>query len=269
MQRLPAVAGQFYPDQSDSLRETVNDLLASAQEKHPAIGLIAPHAGYLYSGAIAGQTFARVAMPRRVVILGPNHHGYGHPAAVYASGTWVSPLGTTAVDSELAASILKGCPALASDETAHRYEHSLEVLLPFIQVLAPEAAIVPICLGRLSLDELLSLGEALGKVLAASGEEALLVASSDMTHYESGDIARQKDMLALQRVLELDPAGLYRTVAAQKITMCGVIPVTVMLAAARHLGARKATLVQYGNSGDVIGDQSQVVGYAGVILERG
>lgn len=269
MQRLPSVAGQFYPDHSDSLRKTVKDLLASPQERRTAIGLVVPHAGYLYSGAIAGQTFARVVIPRHVVILGPNHHGYGHPAAVYASGTWMSPLGTTVIDSVLAQSILDGCPRLASDETAHRYEHSLEVILPFIQVLAPDAAIVPICLGHLSLDDLLALGESLGKVLASAGEEVLLVASSDMTHYESGDIARQKDMLALQMVLELDPAGLYRTVAAQKITMCGVIPVTVMLAAARWLGAAKATLVRYGNSGDVTGDQSQVVGYAGVMIERG
>jgi hypothetical protein len=268
MQRLPAVAGQFYPDNPGSLRETVTDLLGSPQERRSAIGLIVPHAGYVYSGAITGQTLARVLIPRRVVIIGPNHHGYGHPAAVYASGTWVSPLGTTAIDCELAKSILNGCPSLASDETAHRFEHSLEVLLPFIQVLAPETAIVPICLGRLPLEDLLALGDSLGKVLAASGEDILLVASSDMTHYESGDIAREKDMLAFQRVLELDPAGLYRTVAARKITMCGVIPVTVMLAAARQLGARGATLVQYGNSGDVTGDQSQVVGYAGVILDR-
>ena len=269
MQRLPAVAGQFYPDHSGSLRETVKDMLSSPQEKRSAIGLVVPHAGYPYSGAIAGQTFARVLIPPRVVMIGPNHHGYGHPGAVYASGTWVSPLGTTSIDSILAKSILDGCSALASDESAHRHEHSLEVLLPFIQVLAPETSIVPICLGRLSLEDLLALGESLGKVLAAFGEEVLLVASSDMTHYESGDVAREKDMLALQRLLELDPAGLYRTVAAQKITMCGVIPVTVMLAAARQLGARSATLVKYGNSGDVTGDQSQVVGYAGVILERG
>lgn len=268
MQRLPAVAGQFYPDQSGSLRKAVTDLLPSPREERPAVGLVAPHAGYLYSGAIAGRTFARVAIPRRVVIMGPNHHGYGHPAAVYASGTWVTPLGTTAIDSALAKSILEGCPALASDETAHRYEHSLEVLLPFIQLLSPEAAIVPICLGRLPLDDLLSLGESLGKVLAASEEDVLLVASSDMTHYESGDLAREKDLLALQRILELDPVGLYRTVAARKISMCGVIPVTVMLAAAKRLGAARASLVQYGNSGDVTGDQSQVVGYAGVILER-
>lgn len=267
MSRLPVVAGQFYPERADSLRNTVEQLLATRTETRNAIGLIAPHAGYVYSGAIAGRAFARVVVPPRVILLGPNHHGLGHPAAVYATGSWITPLGATDIDAELAERILDCCPGLAANKEAHRHEHSLEVLLPFIQVLAPNATIVPICLSHHPLDDLLRIGETLGKVLADYPEDVLLVASSDMTHYEPGDVARKKDLLALERVLKLDPAGLYRTVTSESITMCGMIPVTVMLAAARQLGAIRGTLIDYGNSGDVTGDQSQVVGYAGVVIE--
>lgn len=267
MQRFPAVAGQFYPERPDALRKMVEQFLAAPVEGRPAVGLVSPHAGYVYSGAIAGQTFAQVKVPRRVVILGPNHHGFGHPGAVYASGSWVTPLGETPIDAELAERILERCPGLAADEAAHRHEHSLEVQLPFIQARMPEATIVPICLGHGTLGELLGIGEGLGEVLLERPGEVLMVASSDMTHYESSEAAREKDMLALDRILALDPEGLYRTVADSGISMCGVIPVTVMLAAAKRAGAGKGTLVRYGNSGDVTGDQSQVVGYAGVVIE--
>lgn len=266
MQRPSAVAGQFYPRQPDLLRQTVEELLGPSAAPQAAVGVMVPHAGYAYSGAIAGETFARVRVPRRVVILGPNHHGVGHPAAVYAAGSWSTPLGETAVDSELAGLLLAECPGLGDDPAAHRFEHSLEVQVPFLRLLNPQAAIVPVCLGRLSLDDLLTLGEGMGRVLSRFPGEALLVASTDMTHYEPGDVARKKDRSALGKVLALDPEGLFRTVRDGRISMCGMIPTVLMLAAARRLGATAATLVRYGNSGEVTGDQAQVVGYAGVVV---
>ncbi len=268
MRRNPAVAGHFYPLDEIQLEKEVADYLP-AVEPREALAVISPHAGYVYSGSIAGQTLGSVRIPSRVVILGPNHHGHGHPAAVFSSGSWLTPLGETAIDGELAERILAACPAMAADTLAHRFEHSLEVQLPFIQALSPRTSIVPICLSQLPLEQLLAMGEGLAKAIASCPEEVLIVTSSDMTHYESGEAARQKDMLALDQVVALDPAGLYRTVREQGITMCGVIPAVVMLAAVRRLGADRATLVRYGNSGDVTGDQSEVVGYAGVIIERG
>ncbi|MCP3177935.1 AmmeMemoRadiSam system protein B [Desulfuromonas sp. KJ2020] len=268
MARHPAVAGQFYPGTLTELKTLLDRLIPSEEFKTEAYGLVSPHAGYLYSGAIAGKTFSQVKIPPKVIILGPNHHGYGHDAAIYSHGEWQTPLGNTPVATDLVQEILIAGPDFAADELAHRFEHSLEVQLPFIQYLAPEAAIVPICVGHLALNTLIALGEALGEVISRHGREILMVASSDMTHYESGKSAREKDALAIEKMLELDPVGLYRTVTDNRISMCGVMPVTLMLIAARKAGAQRARLVEYGNSGDVTGDQSEVVGYAGLVIER-
>jgi len=265
MLRQPAVAGRFYPGRAELLHHTLDKLLPSAAAV-PAFGIMVPHAGYLYSGAIAGATFARVVIPKRIVLLGPNHHGLGPAASLYADGAWLTPLGESAIDQDLAQQLLANCPLLEADTLAHHLEHSLEVQLPFIQQRAPQTQLVPICLGHLSLTQLLEIGAGIGKVLAAQPGETLLVASSDMTHYEPGATARRKDLGALEFVLALDPEGLYRHVRQEQISMCGVLPTVVMLAAAKVLGASHAELVQYGNSGDVTGDQSEVVGYAGVII---
>jgi MEMO1 family protein len=267
MKRKPAVAGQFYPGQPDILRKMVDGFLAAADTAPtPAIGLISPHAGYVYSGALAGRTFASVIVPDRVVILGPNHHGLGHPGAVYGGGSWLTPLGEMKVDSDLVGRLLTACPGLAADAVAHAHEHSLEVQVPFIQARAPGASIVPICLGNAPLEDLLRMGEAIGNILAALAEPVLMVASSDMTHYEPGSVAREKDFSALDYILKLDARGLFNIVLQQRISMCGVIPAVVMLAAARCLGAVTAEVAGYCNSGDVTGDQGQVVGYAGVVV---
>lgn len=268
MQREPAVAGQFYPGRPDALRTMMQALMPTQRQVQPAVGIVSPHAGYVYSGAIAGQVFARVKVPSRVVILGPNHRGVGPAASLFAAGRWKTPLGDSAIDEDLAAAIVKQCPDIVADEVAHRSEHSLEVQLPFVQALAPEARIVPLCLGHLSLTQLLGLGQALGRILSPLGDDVLIVASSDMTHYEPGEVAREKDMDALEHVLELDPEGLYRTVVDRRISMCGVMPTVVMLAAAREMGATTTEMIAYGNSGDVTGDQSSVVGYAGVVVRR-
>ncbi len=266
MTRMPAVAGQFYPDDPQQLRGMLRPWLDSDFPRRPAAGVVVPHAGYVYSGAIAGATFARIEVPQRVVILGPNHHGLGHPAAVYAEGNWLTPFGSVPVDAAFAAALLRSCPGTAADPGAHRLEHSLEVQVPFLQLCNDRLRIVPICLGRLSLADLLAIGEGLGGLIAADGEPTLIVASSDMTHYEPGEVARRKDLRAIDEVLRLDPEGLLRTVQADHTTMCGVLPATVLLAAAGRLGCKEAELIRYGNSGDVTGDQREVVGYAGVAI---
>lgn len=265
MIREAAVAGRFYPGRHDELARMVDAFLGTLHPA-PAIGVMVPHAGYVYSGAVAGETFAQVAISGTVVILGPNHHGFGPQAALFSRGSWQTPLGEVAVDSGMARRLLNASPLLEADTGAHRFEHSLEVQVPFLQRLRPELRIVPLCIGRMALPDLLDLGAVLGRTLAQEAERPLLVASSDMTHYEPGDVARIKDERALQQVLALDPAGLYRTVRNDGITMCGVLPTVIMLAAARELGATRAAQVRYANSGDVTGDQSEVVGYAGVVV---
>ncbi len=268
MQRHPAVAGQFYPGQSAPLLKMVEGFLAPALPGNgKAIGIVSPHAGYIYSGRVAGETFASVAVPESVVILGPNHRGHGSRAALFARGSWLSPLGEVNIDEELADSVLRHCPVVTVDEGAHLQEHSLEVQVPFIQARSPKARIVPLCLGMADLKTLLSLGEGLAEALKEGEGETLLVASSDMTHYEPAETARRKDMLAIDHILALDPEGLYGTVRDEGISMCGVVPTVVMLAAARKLGARQGRLVRYANSGEVSGEFSEVVGYAGVVID--
>lgn len=264
MLRSAVVAGQFYPGQKQSLFQTVDSLISSTATEKPAIALMSPHAGYIYSGGVAGQTFSGVKIPDDVIILGPNHHGRGHMAAVFASGAWETPLGQTKISADLAKRILSECPMTAEDLVAHRYEHSLEVQLPFLQFRAPHSSIVPICISHMPLETLLQLGDGLARAILSSRGKPLIVASTDMTHYESGNVARKKDCLALEKVLALDPEGLYEVVQEHQISMCGVVPTVVMLQAALALGAENAELIAYSNSGDVTGDQSEVVGYAGV-----
>lgn len=264
MLRTPAVAGQFYPGQETELRRMLAEMLPTGIDKKPSIGVMSPHAGLVFSGKVAGQTLAGAVLPQKVVILGPNHHGAGHVAAVYQRGTWRTPLGDIPIAESLADRILNECPSMAADAAAHRFEHSLEVQVPFLQVLLPGIEIVPICLSRLPLGDLLAMGSGLARAVRDTHEHPLLLASSDMTHFESGEAARKKDFRAIERILDLDPEGLFETVMANHISMCGVMPTVVMLQAARELGATGAELVEYSNSGDVTGDQSDVVGYAGV-----
>ncbi|MEW6428400.1 MAG: AmmeMemoRadiSam system protein B [Thermodesulfobacteriota bacterium] len=268
MLRTPAVAHQFYPGDGAALRKQLQTLIPPGpdNEARPAArALVSPHAGYIYSGAIAGETIGAVRIPATVVILGPNHHGIGSPAAVMARGAWLMPMGEVTIDEETATGLLASCPLLAEDESAHRREHSLEVQVPFLQYLRPDVRIVPVVLSHLCLDDCLDLGACIGKALA--GSDTLLLASSDMTHYESRSAAGAKDRLAMERIVAMDPAGLYRTVLSQRISMCGIIPATIALAAALAMGAGRATLVRYGDSGEASGDTRQVVGYAGFVID--
>jgi AmmeMemoRadiSam system protein B len=261
MFREPAVAGRFYPGSPARLAAEVEGFLRPGGARVAAPGLLAPHAGYMYSGAIAGEVYRKVEIPPRVIVLGPNHTGLGAAASLWPGGIWRTPLGEVPIDDGLTDALL-AAPGVELDDQAHLHEHSLEVQLPFLQAGRPEVAIAALCLGPPSLAACEALGVALGKAAAAAG--ALVVASSDMSHYVSAATAKEKDQLAIDRMLALDPAGLYEVVRRERISMCGMVPATVMLVAAREMGANHAELVRYGHSGEASGDLDQVVGYAAI-----
>jgi MEMO1 family protein len=265
MLRQPVVAGAFYPGNKAQLESSLQQLVPPAQAG-PGLGVVLPHAGYVYSGAIAGATLARISLPDRIVLLGPNHTGAGAAFAVSGARAWQTPLGEIALDGELANRIVNTIALAQFDEAAHRREHSLEVLLPFIQWLNPAAQIVPVCIRSHTLEALLEFGSGLAACLVDGAQPPLIIASSDMSHYLPGELARELDFLALDQALALDPAGLFRVVLQRRISMCGVAPCVAMLQACLGLGATHAELVRYGNSGDQTGDQSEVVGYAGLVV---
>jgi AmmeMemoRadiSam system protein B len=270
--RAPAVAGRFYPGRAEELLRDVREYtspLASPVEtgRIAAIGCVAPHAGYIYSGGVAGAVYSRLEIPERCVILCPNHTGKGRPLAVMASTTWQTPLGEVAANAEMGGRLLRRFPALQEDSAAHRAEHAIEVQLPFLQARQPELSMVPIAIGTSDFGVLRGLGEALADVIGDREEKVLIIASSDMNHYESDAITRVKDHKAIERVLAMDAHGLWEVVMNEDISMCGFGPTIVMLTAAKLLGATSATLVKYATSGDVSGDYEAVVGYAGIIVE--
>jgi len=268
--RHSAVAGRFYPRDADELRSDVQEYIAQpgSVDAAPvkAIGCIAPHAGYMYSGHVAGAVFARVEVPRLCVVMCPNHTGMGRALAVMTEGAWETPLGEVPIDTEFAQALQQRFPALQNDSAAHRAEHAVEVELPFLQLRQPELRFVPVALGTTQFELLEQLGLALGEVIARQSEPVLIVASSDMNHYQSDAVTRAKDHRAIERILTLDARGLYEVVTQQDISMCGFGPAVAMLTAARRLGASSAELVKYATSGDVSGDRRMVVGYAGVVV---
>jgi len=265
--RSPIVAGTFYPADAESLNAELDRLTPFVAEKKKAIGIISPHAGYIYSGSVAGELISTVAIPEKIIIIGPNHTGIGPAASIMPKGIWSLPNGDVNVDSDLAEKIIGNSKILSSDESAHKREHSIEVQIPFLLRQRSDIEIVPITLMGLSLDSCRELGHSVARAIKSSDEDVLIVASSDMTHYESAESAERKDKMAIDKILALDPEGLLDVVTGNRISMCGVIPATVMLFAAKELGAKQASLVRYTNSGEVSGDYKQVVGYAGIIVE--
>jgi MEMO1 family protein len=264
--RHPAVAGRFYPGDPDSLLAEVQAYEIPAKQPISALGCVAPHAGYMYSGHVAGAVYAQLEIPRRCVILCPNHTGMGTPLSIMSDGKWETPLGDVPIDAEIATTLKQRFPLLSEDAQAHRSEHAIEVQLPFLQMRRQDLRFVPIALGTSQFDALEKLGETLAQVIAAQSEPVLMIASSDMNHYESDRITRVKDHKAIERILALDPRGLYDVVTNEDISMCGFGPTVAMLTAAKRLGATKAELIKYATSGDVSGDRNMVVGYAGVAV---
>ncbi len=265
MTRKPFVAGQFYPGSARELRQALRLMTDPAAPKAKAIAVISPHAGYVYSGAVAGAVFSSVFVPDTVIVLGPGHRPIRPLFAIQSEGAWETPLGEVPIESRLAKALLEACPDCRNDAKAHEQEHSLEVQIPFLQYFNPKVAIVPVCVSHTAdLADLEGLGKAAAEAVRAFGSAVLIVASTDMSHYVSRAEAKEKDGLAIDRILALDPAGLFRTVVGEDISMCGFQPVTAALAAARELGAVRADLVRYATSGDVTGDDRGVVGYAGL-----
>jgi AmmeMemoRadiSam system protein B len=264
--REPAVAGRFYPANAAALRQDIDSYLSPGGKRVSAIGGIVPHAGYIYSGQVAGAVFSRLEIPECCIVLCPNHTGRGHPLAIMKSGQWKTPLGTLSIDLDLAQRLMKAFPALAEDSAAHQFEHAIEVELPFLQALRPDVKFVPIAIGAGQLTILLGLGEAIASALQGEKPSVLIIASSDMNHYEDDATTRVKDHKAIDKILALDAAGLHKTVIDESISMCGFGPAVAMLTAAKELGAKNAELIRYATSGDVSGDRDMVVGYAGVVV---
>lgn len=267
MIRLPAVADRFYPGNPKNLAKMVQELLPpqNLTPKQDAFALVVPHAGYIYSGAVAAETISKVNIPETVILLGPNHHGQGHPVALSAA-IWRMPNGDISVDTAILQQLLSLPTPIHQDELAHRHEHSLEVQIPFLQALQAKLTLVPITLSYISYPLCEDVGRKIAAAIKSSEKKVLIIASSDMTHYESRIEATRKDNQALKYIEQLNPQGLYDYVIAQRISMCGMIPVSIALIAANILGAAKAEIVRYTDSGETSGDTAQVVGYAGIII---
>jgi AmmeMemoRadiSam system protein B len=265
--RLPEVAGRFYPDNPEELSALVREYARPQPDKMPAQAkaCLVPHAGYRFSGPVAGAVFSRLALPRKILILGVRHFPRGESLAIISSGAWRTPLGDVPVDAALASTLKKECPMLREDSVAHAREHSLEVQLPFLQGLSSDFSFVPVALGTLRFDDLVAVGQAVARVVAEN-PETLLLATSDLNHYEDDATTRLKDKKAIDQILALNPHGLYDICVNENISMCGLGPTVATLTALRELGANQVELVRYATSADVSGDTSNVVGYAGLIF---
>lgn len=267
MKRSPAVAGQFYPSSPGDLSLQINSYIDDKEDKSKVIGVVSPHAGIMYSGKVAGSVFSRIEIPHTFILIGPNHTGYGPPVSLMQSGSWVTPTGELNINEDIARAMLKKCDIIDEDSTAHQMEHSLEVQLPFILHYSSSVNIVPILMMTDSLNACRTVGEAVADTVLECKDPVTIIASSDMSHYVSDATARSKDEKAINQIKNLDPEGLYNTVREQNISMCGVIPVTTMLFAAKILGATESDLVKYMTSAEVSGDYDYVVGYAGLIIK--
>ena len=266
MLRKPAVAGRFYPADEKALRSDIVGYLGEVRADISARGVIVPHAGYMYSGHVAAAVYSRLKIPARVIVMCPNHTGLGASLSIMCEGGWEMPLGKVPIDTVLAKSLMHCCHLLTEDASAHQFEHSLEVQLPFLLHLRPDIQFVPITVGTSGYASLERLGNGIEASIRELGEEVLVIASSDMNHYESEEITRTKDQKAIGRILALEPKGLYDTVKSESISMCGYGPAIAMMHGIQPLSFRKAELIKYATSGDVSGNRKEVVGYAGILV---
>ncbi len=266
MIRQPAVAGSFYPADPAQLHREVDHFLKADQPPAAAKAIIVPHAGYIYSGSVAGELIASTIIPQTVLMIGPNHYGAGDNLAISAADAWSLPVGEVPVACELRSHLRGSISELAADERAHHAEHSLEVMVPFLLSRQPDLKIAPIAVRSLKLSEALHFAEQLAEALKSYPENVLLLASSDMNHFLDAETTERLDFLAIAEMTRFDPAGLYRTVTENRISMCGVLPAVIVMEAARLLGATGCELIRYAHSGQVNGDNSRVVGYAGLSI---
>lgn len=288
--REPAVAGMFYESSESWLIREIETAfkgkgglgsIPAAVKKgdEKIVGLVSPHAGFIYSGATAACAYNRLALdgiPETVVIIGPNHRQYFPAVALSGDSAWRTPLGDVEIDIDATRYIAEKFPNAEINSAAHRMEHSLEVQLPFLQYIArsinADVKIVPALIGSIasvSVDADAEMARSLGHIIASavSGKRAVIIASTDFTHYKSADVAESHDLQAIQKILKMDEKGLLEVVYALKISMCGAFPTAIMIAAAKSMGAKSAKSICYSNSGDVTGDFNEVVGYAAIELD--
>jgi AmmeMemoRadiSam system protein B len=279
--RQPAVAGSFYEGDSKSLNKQIEDCFlhklgpgkippVNPKRQNNIVGLVSPHAGYMYSGPVAANGFYRIALggkPDTIIILGPNHRGFGEDISIMAEGKWKTPLGELEIDAEIAEDILKNSKTIKNDKKAHQYEHSIEVQLPFIQyIYGNNIKFVPICMTRQDINTDIEIAKSICSSVV--DKNILIIASSDFTHYEPQEYAENVDKQAINAILEFNPKKLYDIIYRQNLTMCGPGPITVMLIICEILGAKKAELLKYATSGDVSGIFNQVVGYASLVVSK-
>ncbi len=268
MIREAIVAGKFYPDSPARLKEMIEGMVDERAKKEDAIGLVSPHAGYVYSGSVSGAVVSLIKLKDTYIIIGPNHTGMGKPFSIMTQGAWKTPLGKVDIDTELAGRILASSRYLEEGSEAHRLEHSIEVQLPFLQYFGKQFKLVPIVLSYADINVYKEIGQAIAVAIKSIRRKTIIIASSDMTHYETQNLAREKDNRAIEAILELNEDKLAKRIKDFNITMCGYAPVVSLITAARELGAGKAELAKYQTSGDVSGDYSSVVGYAGIIIKK-
>jgi MEMO1 family protein len=266
MIRKSTFSGHFYPEQKEELVAALDAFTGSSKKKHQAKGLILPHAGYIYSGEVAGATVSRTMPKKTLLILGPNHTGRGKDFGLWPSGAWETPLGKVPIDEDIAAAILSKSRYIQADHEAHLWEHSIEVELPFFQRFFDNFSLVPIACKNASLNDYRLVANEITDVLDPLKNDVLIVASSDLTHYEPEESARRKDRLAISAMIDLDEEELLTTVDQYKISMCGTAPVAIALVCLKQLRSRKAQVVLYQTSAKTSGDLSAVVGYAGIII---
>lgn len=279
--RKPAVAGSFYAGDLKSLNTQIEKCFMHkiGPEKLPPavlagerkiVGLISPHAGYMYSGPVAAHGFYKIALdgtPDTIIILGPNHRGFGEDISIMVEGKWKTPLGELEIDTDIAENILKNSKTIKIDNKAHQYEHSIEVQLPFIQyIFGKNIKFVPICMTRQDINTDIEIARSICSSVV--DKNILLIASSDFTHYEPQEYAKNIDKQAINTILEFNPKKLYDIIYQQNLTMCGPGPITAMLIVCETLGAKKAELLKYATSGDVSGAYDRVVGYASIIIKK-
>jgi AmmeMemoRadiSam system protein B len=264
--RKPHVAGSFYPSDPSELREFFDSSFQPAKQLVAAKAIVVPHAGYVYSGKTTAHVLSRVQVPETVVLIGPNHNGIGEEFSIDPEGGWETPLGKVSIDSALASELMSRSRHLTANPVAHRFEHSLEVIVPFLQKKNPSVHIVPLLINTMNLQRVKSVALECAEILAKKGGSVLIAVSTDMSHYESDETTRRKDQFALRAIEHMDPDELVHAVQDYRITMCGFVPVYMLLVMREILHFRKATLVDYRTSADATGDYERVVGYAGFVL---
>ncbi|MDD5615046.1 MAG: MEMO1 family protein [Candidatus Methanoperedens sp.] len=263
--RAPAVSGQFYPSGKNDLRTEISRCFANIPlQERPVIGAVVPHAGYMYSGQTAAHVYSAMPNADTFILIGPNHTGLGSPVSV-SSETWSTPFGEVGSDYDFIKALPK--KIIDTDESAHRYEHSLEVQLPFLQYRFRDFKIVNICMGMQDEETALEVGMEISEAASRVKKKVVIIASSDFSHYKPEKIAREDDAYFIEPILAFDIGKFYRRLYERAASVCGYGPIAAMLYASKNLGAKQATLLKYSTSGDTTGDISAVVGYAGIVIE--